>query len=495
MHETELAAGTVIAERFQLEEQIGHGAMGTVWRAQHLSLNVPVAVKAIKGALVESAEAKARFMREARAAAALRSTHVVQILDHGVHEDMPYIVMEFLEGETLSQRLQRAQTLTFDATLSVIKQVARALSLAHRRGIVHRDLKPDNIFLAKEGDHEVVKVLDFGIAKDQGASLTATLETQEGAILGTPYYLSPEQAQGSLDVDHRADLWALGVIAFECLTGRRPFESNHVGDLIVRIVSRPIPTPSSVAFVPAGFDHWFERAVARDRDARFQSSTQLSDALAGLESALDETLSDSSSDATDSSDTDGDATVTASSTPRSHGSAEQPLLDSVAAISQGVAAETGSDAVPTQPIFSRGLLLGLGLAGAAVAIYFGTRQSPISDSPVPANTDNFSAAPLAGASASDQAEAERPTKESVSQESAGEVSIPSAAPTSRTALPPAVEEDKGARVSKTTPRPKPEKSIATQAPRPKPKPSSTQKADNPPQVEQPAPKPRPDFGF
>lgn len=287
MNDTELSEGTVIADRYRLEKRVGQGAMGTVWRAEHLSLRVPVAVKAIRSELAESSDSQSRFMREARAAAALRSTHVVQILDHGFHDAVPFIVMEFLEGESLAERIARHDGLSLEATRSIVTQVSRALGLAHQRGIIHRDLKPDNIFMANEGPHEVVKVLDFGIAKDQGASLAATVETQEGTILGTPYYLSPEQAQGSLEVDHRADLWALGVIAFECLTGRRPFESHHVGDLIVRIVSRPIPKPSSVGSVPEGFDDWFGRAVARDKDARFQSSAELASALSALSGAAD----------------------------------------------------------------------------------------------------------------------------------------------------------------------------------------------------------------
>jgi serine/threonine-protein kinase len=280
----QLVAGTVIAERYVLECEIGRGAMGTVWRAEHVSLQEPVAIKLINTSLLELGDARSRFMREARAAARLRSTHVVQILDHGVDQDIPFIVMELLRGESLGTRLQRRGALSIRECTRVVEQVGRALTLAHEHGIVHRDLKPDNIFLSKEGEHEVVKVLDFGIAKDTRPSLTATLETQEGAILGTPYYLSPEQAQGSLSVDHRSDLWALSVIAFECITGRRAFESNHVGDLIVRICSRPIPKPSSVTTVPDGFDEWFLKGVERDPDARFQSCAELVNGLTRVSS-------------------------------------------------------------------------------------------------------------------------------------------------------------------------------------------------------------------
>jgi len=159
-----------------------------------------------------------------------------------------------------------------------LSHVSRALSRAHENGVVHRDLKPENIFIVRNDDEEIAKVLDFGIAKSQG-SLGADSATRTGAVMGTPYYMSPEQISGAKNVDFRADLWALGVIACECLTGRRPFEAESVGGLALRICVEPLPQPSILAAVPAGFDGWFERAVARDPSLRFNSARELAEQL------------------------------------------------------------------------------------------------------------------------------------------------------------------------------------------------------------------------
>jgi len=224
--------GVVVSGRYRLESLLGQGGMGSVWRAHHLTLNAPVAIKLIDPALASSPDAQARFIREAQAAAALRSPNVVQTLDFGVDDGIPYIVMELLIGENLADRLARVGRLTPAQTARVVVDVAKAIGKAHAAEIVHRDLKPDNVFLARDEDDEVVKVVDFGVAKATGMVGASTSRTRTGAILGTPYYMSPEQAQGDKRVDWRTDLWALAVIAFECLVGRRPFEADGLGSLI-----------------------------------------------------------------------------------------------------------------------------------------------------------------------------------------------------------------------------------------------------------------------
>lgn len=251
--------------------------MGAVWRAEHLVLKSHVAVKLIEPTLLAQPEALARFLREAQAAASLRSPHVVQILDYGIDGELPYIVMELLEGESLSSRLARVRCLSPRSTAEVISQVSRAIVRAHERGIVHRDLKPDNIFLTANDDIEVAKVLDFGIAKHTLPGSHGM--TQTGAVLGTPYYMSPEQAEGARDVDFRSDLWALSVITFECLLGRRPFDEEAIGSLILAICTRPIPVPSQLGQVPAGFDEWFSKGVSRQRENRFESARELASSL------------------------------------------------------------------------------------------------------------------------------------------------------------------------------------------------------------------------
>ncbi len=255
--------------------------MGAVWRAEHLELGTPAAVKLIEASFAQNEDALSRFKREAQAAATLRSPHVVQILDYGVDEGTPYIAMELLDGESLADRLDRRQRLTPAETTTLITHVARAVGKAHEAGIVHRDLKPENIFIVRNDDEEVAKVLDFGIAKSTGQGASATLgpQTQTGAMLGTPYYMSPEQAAGKKDVDHRADLWAMAVIAYECLLGRRPFDEDTLGGLVLSICTGEIPVPSTVGPVPPGFDAWFARGSAREPCWRFQSARDLASSL------------------------------------------------------------------------------------------------------------------------------------------------------------------------------------------------------------------------
>ena len=276
----ELAANVVIAERFKLNRQLGRGGMGSVWLATHLGLDVPCAVKFIEGENATLPEAHARFEREAKAAAALRSPHVVQILDHGVWQGTPYIAMELLDGEELGKRLIRLGRLGPPEAVRIVSQVCRALTRAHSVGIVHRDLKPDNIFLVRDDDREIAKVLDFGIAKATHGAVDGS-NTKTGAMLGTPYYMSPEQAQGTKAVDHRSDLWALAVIVYQMVTGRLPFESEALGDLLVKIIVSPIPIPSEVApWAPLSFNAWWARAAQRDPAARFQTAKEFADSLA-----------------------------------------------------------------------------------------------------------------------------------------------------------------------------------------------------------------------
>jgi serine/threonine-protein kinase len=284
--------GHVIAGKFKLIEQLGRGGMGSVWAADHLALNSRVAVKIIDPAIANSTEALDRFLREAQSAAALRSPHVVQTFDYGVDGGVPFIAMELLEGRTLAQRIEQDGPIPIDIAAVIMTQVCRAISRAHDAGIIHRDLKPDNIFLVTNDDEEIAKVLDFGIAKATGSVLGSSSQTRTGAVLGTPYYMSPEQAEGNRSVDHRTDLWSLAVIAFECVTGVRPFESAALGDLILQICVRPIRKPSSVLPVPELFDEFFAKGTQRDVSKRFQSSRELATAIrlaAGLRASSGET--------------------------------------------------------------------------------------------------------------------------------------------------------------------------------------------------------------
>jgi eukaryotic-like serine/threonine-protein kinase len=268
----------VLAGRYRLERQLGKGGMGSVWLAEHLTLRSWVAVKLMDPAIAATPEGAERFRREAQAAASLRSAHVVQVLDYGVHENTPYLVMELMQGESLASCLLREHRLSPERTVAIITQVARALGRAHAAGIVHRDLKPDNVFLVREDDQELVKILDFGIAKTPQSQFGG-METRTGVTMGTPYYMSPEQVEGKRAVDFRTDLWAMAVIANECMTGARPFDGSTFGELLLNICMRPIPAPSSQGLVLAGFDEWFAKATSRDAEHRFASAQELANSL------------------------------------------------------------------------------------------------------------------------------------------------------------------------------------------------------------------------
>jgi serine/threonine protein kinase len=287
----ELSEGLIIADRFRLIRPLGQGGMGAVWLALHTGLDVPCAVKFIHDEAAKSPELRARFEREAKAAAQLRSPHVVQVLDHGVWEGAPYIAMELLEGEDLAHRLHRRRPLSARETLLIAVHVGRALTRAHAAGLVHRDLKPANIFLVRDDEQEIAKVLDFGVAKVKETSLDGATKT--GAVLGTPFYMSPEQARGIKSIDHRSDLWALAVVVYQCLVGKLPFRGDALGDLFVKIIVEPVPVPSQVAAqiaaqtpskmdvapIPPGFDAWWARATCRDPADRYQTAKAFTDAL------------------------------------------------------------------------------------------------------------------------------------------------------------------------------------------------------------------------
>jgi serine/threonine protein kinase len=282
----DVAPSGLIAGKYRLTTLIGRGGMGSVWEGTHTTLGTQVAVKFIDAEYAESPEARNRFESEARAAARLRSKHVVEVYDHGMTDDgRPFIVMEFLRGEPLDARLDRVGRLPAKETARIVMQVCRALSKAHAAGIVHRDLKPENVFLVwdDEDGADVAKVVDFGIAKFTDSQLGNSSATRTGSVLGTPYYMSPEQARGLRSVDYRSDLWSVGVIAYRCIVGSLPFDGEAVGDLLVKLCTAPLPVPSHVApDVPPGFDAWFEKALARDPAGRFASASELAESMAGV---------------------------------------------------------------------------------------------------------------------------------------------------------------------------------------------------------------------
>ncbi len=267
----------LIDGRYELIREIGSGAMGSVWAASDTQLDAPCALKFIAERFASEQHLRARFMREARVASNIRSPHAITIFGVGEWQGSLYIAMELLEGETLGDRLDSKGVLPFAAVLKLTQQVAEVLDRAHALGVVHRDLKPDNLWLCS-GKDLFVKVLDFGVARQLDSM--GTVQTATGMVIGTPQYMSPEQASGSKEVDHRSDLWSLAVIVAECLTGKVVFDASGIGELFVKILTAPIPPLCSLGpHLPQSMEAWWSRAMARDPRSRFGSASELAVAL------------------------------------------------------------------------------------------------------------------------------------------------------------------------------------------------------------------------
>jgi serine/threonine-protein kinase len=249
--------------------------MGVVWAATDVGTCRVVALKLVKHATSE--DQRIRLFREARASWAVRHPHVREVYDVLENDGAPVMVMEYLAGESLANRLDRAGKLALPEAAGLLLPVVSAVGAAHALGIVHRDLKPENIFV--EAPHGTVKVLDFGIAKLASADMASTL-TPSGALLGTPYYMSPEQAFGAKHVDHRTDVWALGLILYRCLSGVLPTRAPNIGDVFKNIVARPIPPLAHAApHVPVELAVLVDRMLSRLRQQRPRDLHEVAEVL------------------------------------------------------------------------------------------------------------------------------------------------------------------------------------------------------------------------
>ncbi len=291
-NKTKIPVGTVLAGKYRITREIGRGGMATVHEAENVDIGKRVAIKVLAQELTGSSIVVERFLREARAAAAIRSPYICDVYDSGKLKDtgQPFLVLELLEGESLYERMTRQRQLDIATTVSVISQVCRGLTKAHVASIVHRDLKPENIFLTKDEDGQLLaKILDFGLAKFYAPTTKdQTRLTRDGAVFGTPAYMSPEQVRGQGAVDHRADLWALGCIAYECFTGKTVWSTEQgVAMTFAQIASAPLPRPARYRpDLPQAFTEWFDRTLDRDINRRFQTAKEFAEALAasfGLE--------------------------------------------------------------------------------------------------------------------------------------------------------------------------------------------------------------------
>lgn len=272
------AAGAVLDGKYRLEVELGRGGMGVVFRARHIKLNKPVAIKMLLPDALQAPDAVERFDREARAAAQIKSQYVAEVLDVGSHQGLPFMVMEFLEGNDLSVELTQRGPLPATEVIGWLLQVCEAMSDAHARGIIHRDLKPSNLFLQKQGDTRVLKILDFGISKITTPGEVNLTATSTG--FGTAHYISPEQIRSARKADARSDVWSLGVIAYELLSGSPPFLGESAQSIIAAILTdAPIPLGRHRPDLHPALTEAIHKTLAKDREKRTPSMAAFAEGL------------------------------------------------------------------------------------------------------------------------------------------------------------------------------------------------------------------------
>ncbi len=277
-----LNPGDLIQDKYRITRLIGQGGMGAVYEGENTVIARRVAIKVLHGMLAGDSSVIERFEREAQAAGRIGNDHILEVLDMGrLNNNDRFMVMEYLDGETLDQRCERLGRLADAELYPILRQLLTGLAAAHAAGIVHRDLKPDNIFVLehKAGHRDFVKIIDFGISKFTAGGANFKM-TMTGAIMGTPYYMAPEQAKGGKNVDMRSDVYAVGVVMFKALSGQVPFQAESFNELIFKIALSETPRLSSVVpDVDPRLDEIVSKAMARNVEDRYQSALQLRDAL------------------------------------------------------------------------------------------------------------------------------------------------------------------------------------------------------------------------
>jgi serine/threonine protein kinase len=403
-----VAPGDIIVGKYRVERILGQGGMGVVVAAVHVHLDERVAIKLLRPEGAAHSEAAERFMREARAAVKIKSQHVAKVLDVGIQPDgRPYMVMEYLEGRDLGEELDRNGPMPEAVAVDYVLQACDALAEAHKRGIVHRDLKPSNLFLCKNQKPPIVKLLDFGVSKFKDTRLLPDISpslTAEAALIGTPYYMSPEQIRSAKDVDERADVWALGVILFELISGRVPFDGPSATAVLAAICGdKPKQLHEVCAAVSADVSEIVGACLAKNTEERMPNVRELVRALAAVAPDKASTIDQRLAAITVHSNTAN--SMRSSAVPMSREPSSARANADTVSKDEMLIATIGGIAQTTTPHRSRSQLVAITaaiaiLVAAVVFVVLTNRKqsSPVVDASLPASSGQ-AAMPTNGASA------------------------------------------------------------------------------------------------
>ncbi len=481
-----LQIGDVIQDKYRIVRLIGQGGMGAVYEGENTLIARRVAIKVLYSQIAGQQGVVERFEREAQAAGRIGNDHILEVLDMGTLDDgNRFMVMEYLDGETLGERTKRLGPLTADQIFPLARQLLVGLAAAHHAGIIHRDLKPDNVFISRQkaGQADFVKIIDFGISKftqlDQDMKMTAT-----GAVMGTPYFMSPEQAKGTGGADGRSDLYAVGVILYKTVTGRVPFDGETFNELLFKIVLSPMPQPRQlVPELDPAFETIIQKAMARDPDRRFQTAQEFIQALDAWKDA-------GTSVTVPPPEEIGLGAGASVIEPSRGGTQITPAETDAGPINESETKGTWSNAGGVSPKKGGSTGLRIGLVALALAtIVGGAAAFVLGDDGTPGEADIAADEPAAAMSTGPNSESSDPSPEVIPVEEDAPATEPTPAVSAET-----LNDGAGGTTSAAAPTaaPKPKSAVRHPQPRPAPQPKPVARpAPSPQPVARPAPVPKP----